>query len=609
MYDRGSFLYRPRCCFIYYFMSEKIENLLSLSLEVPKAARERSLALETGFDATEDTWEVVLRCFGGEEMLRQQFPDANITFLEAGYVIMDVTREQLDLLAELPQVIYIEMPKSLHFQVENGRRVSCINPLQRTTGTEGNLSEDLTGQGILVAVIDSGIDYAHPDFRNADGTTRIAYLWDQTLSPRKGEHAPEGFSQGVEYDEADINRALTQETEEQRYAICPSRDLSGHGTHVAGIAAGNGRAGGGRYRGVAYKSRLLVVKLGNTNARGFPRTTQLMCAITYCIRKAGQMGLPVAMNISIGNHYGSHAGDSLLETYIDRIADQWKCSIVVGMGNEGASSTHTSGDFRRDQRVEIGIGSYETGWNLQLWKRDVDVVEIALETGDGQILGRMDTPGTYRFLWKNTEIYVYFGIPSPYSIYQEIYFDAIPLEGYAAEGIFVLRFYPRRVVSGRYDLWLPAGGVLNRQTGFFYPTPETTLTIPSTAAGAVSVGAYNGFTREYAPFSGRGFTWETDQIKPDVVAPGVDVISCAVGGGYTSRSGTSMAAPFVTGSAALMMEWGIRQGHDPYLYGEKLKAALIRGARNLPFEGNIAGDIRPSEKIGWGALCTADSLI
>lgn len=177
-------------------MSEKIENLLSLSLEVPKAARERSLALETGFDATEDTWEVVLRCFGGEEMLRQQFPDANITFLEAGYVIMDVTREQLDLLAELPQVIYIEMPKSLHFQVENGRRVSCINPLQRTTGTEGNLSEDLTGQGILVAVIDSGIDYAHPDFRNADGTTRIAYLWDQTLSPGRVNMLRKDFPRG-----------------------------------------------------------------------------------------------------------------------------------------------------------------------------------------------------------------------------------------------------------------------------------------------------------------------------------------------------------------------------------------------------------------------------
>ena len=148
----------------------------------------------------------------------------------------------------------------------------------------------------------------------------------------------------------------------------------------------------------------------------------------------------------------------------------------------------------------------------------------------------------------------------------------------------------------------------DRQTGFAYPTPETTLTIPSAASRAISVGAYNGRTREYAPFSGRGFTWERHQVKPDLVAPGVDITSCAPGGGYAVRSGTSMASPFVTGSAALLMEWGIVRGNDPYLYGQKMKAYLLGGTQNLPAEGLAGGETLPSEKVGWGALCAADSI-
>ena len=608
-------------------MSEKVENLLNLSLEVSQDTRERSLALDTGFDEAEQTWEIIVRFFGDEEAIRAQFPGRSMTFLQEGYLITELTGKELERLASLPQVIYIEMPKSLYYQVDNGKRVSCVNSLQRPAGGAGVPgagaigtqpagetaagAEDLTGQGVLVAILDSGIDYSHPDFRNENGSTRIAWLWDQTLAPReeRGERPPEGFHNGVEYSEAVINEALAAPGETERYEICPSRDLSGHGTHVAGIAAGNGRASGGQYRGVSYGSQLLIVKLGNAKEQGFPRTTQLMTGITYCLRKAAQMGLPVVMNISIGNNYGSHAGDSLLETYIDQVGSQWKCNIVIGMGNEGDANTHTAGDFRSTGEVELAVGAYETGLNVQLWKRYVDQVEIELVVSGGRILGRVAKPGTYVFSWEDTDIYVYFGIPRPYSIYQEIYFDFIPRRGYVEGGIFLFRFFPRRIVSGIFDLWLPAGGILNRQTGFTYPVPETTLTIPATASRAISVGAYDSRTREYAPFSGRGFTWETDQIKPDLVAPGVDVISCEPRGDYGARSGTSMAAPFVTGSAALLMEWGIARGNDPYLYGEKMKAAMISGARNLPGAGGAGGTPRPSEKIGWGALCTSDSIL
>ena len=159
------------------------------------------------------------------------------------------------------------------------------------------------------------------------------------------------------------------------------------------------------------------------------------------------------------------------------------------------------------------------------------------------------------------------------------------------------------VTNGIYDLWMPAGALRGFSTQFLTPTPEITLTIPSTAAKVITVGAYDASTNTPAPFSGRGFTWNTNQIKPDIVAPGVDIISCAVGGGYEARSGTSMATPFVSGSAALLMQWGILENNDTFLYGEKMKAYLIRGARRLPF-----AETYPNEQTGWGALCVSASL-
>mgnify|MGYP000080661304 FL=1 len=174
---------------------------------------------------------------------------------------------------------------------------------------------------------------------------------------------------------------------------------------------------------------------------------------------------------------------------------------------------------------------------------------------------------------------------------------------YIDDGIWKIRLTPIRITDGAFDMWLPAGNVLNSGTGFLNPVEETTLTIPSTATKVITVGAYDARFDQAAAFSGRGYTRATNQVKPDLVAPGVEIMSCAPGGGYQVRTGTSMATPFVTGSAALLMQWGITDGNDAYLYGEKMKAYLIRGARRLP--GFTA---YPNPVLGWGALCTANSI-
>ena len=166
-----------------------------------------------------------------------------------------------------------------------------------------------------------------------------------------------------------------------------------------------------------------------------------------------------------------------------------------------------------------------------------------------------------------------------------------------------MQLTPREIVDGRYDLWLPASGALNPNTRFFFPTVDTTLTIPSTARRIVAVGAYDSRLMTYAAFSGRGNTRGGEQIKPDLVAPGVNITTTAVGGAYTSVTGTSFATPFVTGAAAMLMQWGITEGNDPFLYGEKVRAYLQRGARRFETQTQY-----PNTVVGYGALCVRDSL-
>ena len=588
--------------------NEKIENLLNLALDATEREREKSLELDVGYDRTERTWEVIVKFSGTpeelERLLEENFADQYgrilFTNLRNEYAILRLPEALVPVVAALPQIEYMEKPKRLFFAVDRGRRASCITPLQ--TGNEA-----LTGRDVLVGILDSGVDYTHPDFRNADGTTRILSLWDQTIAG----NPPAGYYLGTEFPRETIDLALEQPTERQRYEICPSRDLSGHGTHVTGIAAGNGRASGGRYRGVAYESELVVVKLGNPLEGSFPRTTELMQAVDYCLGIAEREGRPIAMNLSFGNNYGSHSGTSLIETYLNDMSNYRRSSIVTGSGNEGAAAGHTAGTVRmgEDVDVQFAVSAYETGLNLQIWKSYVDVMAVSIVHPDGTVIGPIQqVQGTQRFTVGGTEILLYYGEPSPYSPYQEIYFDFIPVRDYIDSGVWAVRLVPQQIVSGGFDMWLPSGGVVNAGTGFLYPVEETTLTIPSTAARVVTVGAYDAHSNQPAAFSGRGYTRETDQVKPDLAAPGVDITSCAPGGGYTSRTGTSMATPFVTGGAALLMEWGIVKGNDPYLYGEKLKAYLLRGAdreRVVP-----SGGIRsfPNPQLGWGALCVAESL-
>ncbi len=558
---------------------QKLENLLNISLQATKEEREKSEELGIGYDPEQNTWELIVRYTGSLDGLRIRYPQIRIRELLNQYAVLIVPETLVDVVSQETVIEYVEKPKQLYFELQAGKAASCINAVQQGM----NNPFGLFGKGTIVAVIDTGIRAESMEFRNADGSTRILNIWDQTT--------------GTEYDRSQIDEALQNETKDT--AGIPGADVLGHGTQVAAIACGSS--------GVAAQADILVVKLGLAAKNGFPRTTQLMEALDYVVRKAIDYGKPLAVNISFGNNYGDHTGSSLLENFINDIADSWKCSICIGSGNEGLGAVHAGGTLTEDmeETVELAVSSYETGLSIQIWKDYWDDIAVEIIAPSGRNLGRIqENSRVSRIRYEDMELLTYFGEPSPFRIRQEIYIDMIPQTVYIQSGLWKLRLIPRSIRNGRYDMWLPAQGALNFGTGFTSPDSASTFTIPSAAAKAVTVGAYDAGTGSAAPFSGQGYIVEIGgslMVKPELAAPGVNVLVPSVSG-MARVSGTSYATPFVTGSAALLMEWGIVRGNDAFLYGEKLKAYLIKGAEPL------AGAAVPDTQTGWGRLCLKNSL-
>ncbi len=565
-------------------MGGKSDNSLSLALEIPQEELMKSQGLMTGFDSEEDVWELIVRYTGNLDKVRE-INGVDVRELSNGYAVLNVKKELIDKVANVEEIIYIEKPTALIFSLLRGKQASCINEVQQTFANNEN--NGLFGEGVIVGIADSGIDFTHEAFRNQDGTTRILNLWDQTNDRV--------------YNAEEINEALKSENP---YELVNSVDYSGHGTHVAGIAAGNFAENKNDNLGIATKSSLVIVKLALAGERSFPRTTQLMEAVDYMIKVAESYKMPLAMNLSFGNSYGSHDGTSLLSTYLDSMADGRRVSICVGAGNEGDSAGHAGGYVFEPTDVEVQVSRFQKAFSIQLWKNFSDEFRVQIIAPSGFIIDVTEIYNrAHKYETDETNVYVFYGTPKPYTQYQEIYFELIPVSNYVKSGIWTIRLTPENIVTGRYDMWLPEGGIINENTSFLRPDPDITLTVPSTSSKVISVGAYNSSNDVMASFSGRGFTRETNQVKPDIVAPGVNISSASNTGGVSVRTGTSMATPFVCGSAALMMEWGIVRGNDPFLYGQKLKSYLIKGSRKLP------GFTRwPNEQAGWGALCVSESI-
>ncbi|MDE5951116.1 MAG: S8 family serine peptidase, partial [Acetatifactor sp.] len=323
----------------------------------------------------------------------------------------------------------------------------------------------------------------------------------------------------------------------------------------------------------------------------------------------------------------------LLERFLDNAAEIGRTVICVGSGNEGNTAGHVAGNLFADENgvrgiggnarpaeIQLAVAEYERSLSIQLWKNYSDVYRIYLRSPGGQEAPLPETVqgGKYTLQLEQTQVLVYLGNPLPYSVAQEIYLELIVPGGqqtggrqYINSGVWTIRIEPVQTVTGQYYLYLPSYAARSSRSAFYRPTPQVTLTIPSTAAKVITVGAYDSAYDSYADFSGRGYVdaartigvVSAGLVKPDLAAPGVGVLAPDLYGGYAPFTGTSFATPIVSGAAALLMEWGIVRGNDPFLYGEKVKAYLRKGARPLRGETEY-----PNSRVGWGGLCVGSSL-
>lgn len=488
-----------------------------------------------------------------------------------GFGIVDIPIENIAKLASSPSIGYVELPKQLYTTDFQSNRAACVNVARDIYGIQG--------EGVLIGFIDSGIDYTHPAFRNDDGTTRIDYIYDLSTEAKV-------------YDRNDINNALKAS---DPFSVVPSRDTVEHGTHVAGIACAGGRINP-QYYGVAPKSSIAMVKGTRGN---FALSSNIMRGLKFLIDSGKVLGKPLAVNISLSTNDGAHNGTSLLERYISTVAILERVTIAIAAGNEGDAAHHIGGELEKQNKISINVARDEPGIVLNLYKPVLSDISIRITSPtaatSGEIIVR---EGYFEGIIGRDRYQVFYSGPKPFDIIGEITIAILTNGQYISEGQWEVRISLINEYGGVYDMWLPISEGLNIRTKFLQPTVLNTLGIPATVTNIIAVGSYNYVTNNISSFSGRGRPTVYQHIRPDLVAPGENIMSTIPNRSFDSKSGTSMATPHVAGIAALMMEWGILRGNDPYLYGERLKYYLaISATRNRP-------DVTyPDASWGYGEVC------
>ena len=498
---------------------------------------------------------------------------AKVEDLGYGFGILIIKVNDLSRIIELEGLQYIELPKILYTSAYDSNRASCIPSVWN--------SYNLTGEGILVGFLDTGIDYTHNAFKDADGNTRIEYIYD--------------LENGIVYDKNKINEALKSE---DPFSVVPEIDLSGHGTHVAGIACAGGNINFDNY-GVAYKSSIAMVKITGENSLRAALSTQLMRGLKFLMDKSNEINKPLVVNISLSTNDGSHNGSSLLEKYIQTFTQLQKAVIVVAAGNEGNSAHHVGGKMKKEEDLDLNIGDGEKVIMLDFFKPVLVDVSVEVISPTGISTGPMELSESYKERFVGREkIIVYSTGPKPFDIQGQTTISILPLGDAITAGGWRIIVKKLNNYEGYFDIWLPISEGLNERTRFLQPDVYNTLGIPATVEGVISVGSYNFLNNNLSAFSGRGVVRPEWLIKNDLVAPGENILSTAEEQGFDTKSGTSMAAPQVAGICALLFEWGIIRNNDPFLYGERIKYYLIKGAKRTIF-----GEAYPNPDLGYGFVC------
>lgn len=458
----------------------------------------------------------------------------------------------------------------------------------------------LRGSGTMVAVIDSGIDYQSPAFRNGN-SSKILEIWDQTIPEGPGEKVPFGRV----FTKEEIERALASENPLE---VVPSADENGHGTMMAGTAAGRVIQEEG-FSGAAPEASLVVIKLkpAKEYLREFylyPEGADLfqeddiMLAIAYARRCAQRYGMPVSICIGLGTNKGSHDGYSPLCQTIDYMAGFSRNAISIAAGNEGAARHHYQGVLERDMpedTVELRVGERTTQFSMEFWGSAPELFSITIQSPTGESLpvstALRGNTQDLSFVFVDTRILVNYVPIERYSGNTLVYFRFL----HPAPGIWKLRVQGRDVNGSGFHIWLPVMGLIPEDTFFLQPSPYHTITSPGDAQDGMTMTAYDYRDGGLFPLASRGFT-PAGIVKPNFAAPGVEIKVPLHGGGFGTASGTSLAAAQNAGVSALLFEWAVIRGNEPFFTGYSVKNYLQRGARRDD------GMIYPNQDWGFGKI-------
>lgn len=439
---------------------------------------------------------------------------------------------------------------------------------------------DLRGQGVLIGLLDTGIDYTSKSFIYEDGTSKINYIWDQTAD---GE-GPKDYHFGVEYTNEQINAALKADNP---YDIVPHTDDVGHGTFLAAEAAGRAN---GEHIGAAPDAELIIVKLKKAKPYFLERfavpkdqenaflSTSVMAGIEYMLERANEINKPLAICISLGSNIPGHDSFDSFEDFLSSISNLSGVCVCTAAGNESHAKHHTNGKVdtvTKKEDIDIKVPDQAESFQLYIWNNPADRFSASLNSPTGEIVSRVPA--------KTGTLYETSLVLEKSIVKLEYYF---PMKGSGSElilitilnptpGVWKVTLYGDILLDGSYHAWLPITGMVTPGIEFLNPSPNCTIVVPSTAVGSITCGGYNTKDNSLYSESSWGPT-RTPVISPDLVAPGVNV-SGIFPDGPGVMSGTSISAAITTGACALMLQWGIVQGNDIALNTYMIRSYLIRG--------------------------------
>lgn len=526
-----------------------------------------------------DYINLVIR-YNNNTNLLKPYENFTIQIMNEAYAVVYVP-VNVSATLSLMDVGYYAIPNYYALTDEQSLEASGVQKLRK------NRSTNLTGNGVIIGIVDTGIDYTNPVFFKEDGTTKIISIWDQTIDGAVNPIAVFPTFYGTEYTSEQINQALKSPNP---LTIVPSMDTNGHGTMMAGIAAGN-EDKVNQFSGVASGADLMVVKLKEmkNNLKDIYlipheincyQEDDIMWGIQYILYTARSLSRPLAIYVGLGTSLGPHNNYGLLNTLITLAADTPRVAVSVSAGNEGNLNRHFFSEVKQNSgavSVELNIADDENGFTMELWGEPPMIYTMSILSPSGEsvdvIANRLQENQTVKFIFDPTIILI------NYILIEQISGNQVIILRFKnpSAGAWRFNISGKGNVRGSFHMWLPVANLISKDTHFVKANPNTTITSPGNTYVPITVTAYNPVSGLLYTNAGRGFS-TSNIINPDLAAPGVNILAPTTSHSFTRISGTSTATAHTAGITALLLEWCVVKNNYPNVDTFSIKKFLIRGA-------------------------------